>query len=117
LTIDLPTLSLFAGMICSVIMSVGIIAGWLRGYAAGVKTKIETVEREAHLGVAAADARARASEEIIAKSLADHKLFAAEHYATEDGLAKALDPLRQALDRMSDRLDKLLADRRAERVP
>jgi len=42
------------------------------------------------------------------KSLADHKLHAAETYATKAGLKESLDRVHDALDRLADRIDTLI---------
>jgi hypothetical protein len=62
------------------------------------------------LAIAAANARATASEDMLGQSLAEHKLYVAEHYATEDAVAKSLEPVLKALDRITDRLDQIFAN-------
>jgi len=45
----------------------------------------------------------------LQKALHEHKLYAAEHYATKDGLTDALRSMESAIDRLTERLDNGLA--------
>lgn len=117
MTLDLPTLNLVAGIIVSVLTSIGIIGGLIWRIARQVDDKIERIEadcmrieKDGALAVAAADARAKMAEDELRRTIAEHKLFAAEHFATEDGVTKALDPVLKAIDRLADRLDRFLTE-------
>lgn len=116
MTLDLPTLNLVVGIIASVLTSVGLIGGLIWRISRSVDAKfdrleaeLERVEKDAAIARAAQDARAKVAEDELRRSLEAHKLFAAEHFATEEGVAKALDPVLKAIDRLADRLDQVLA--------
>jgi len=115
-TLDLPTLNLVAGIIVSVLTSLSLIGGliWRIGRQVDAKFKrLEAdcmkIEKEQALALAAADARAKMAEDDLRRTIAEHKLFAAEHFATEDGVSKALEPVLKAIDRLADRLDRYLS--------
>ncbi len=88
------------GIIVSVLTSIGLIGGLIWRISRQVDAKFERleaevarVEKDAALAMSAADARAKMAEETIARSLAEHKLYAAEHFATEEGgSARRLSP-------------------------
>lgn len=116
MTLDLPTLNLVAGIIVSVLTSLSLIGGliWRIGRQVDAKFKrLEAdcmkIEKEQALALAAADARAKMAEDDLRRTIAEHKLFAAEHFATEDGVSKALEPVLKAIDRLADRLDRYLS--------
>lgn len=44
----------------------------------------------------------------VEKSLADHKLYAAETFATKSGLKESLEHVHKSLDHLADRIDELL---------
>lgn len=124
MTLDLPTLNYIAGIIVSVLTSIGLIGGLIWRISKSVDAKferleaeIERVEKDASLALAAADARAKIAEDELRRSIEAHKLFAAEHFATEDGVAKALEPVLKAIDRLADRLDRFLSEGGQTRPP
>jgi hypothetical protein len=115
-TLDLPTLNLVAGIIVSVLTSLSLIGGLIWRIGRQVDAKFERleadcmkIEKEQALALAAADARAKMAEDDLRRTIAEHKLFAAEHFATEDGVSKALEPVLKAIDRLADRLDRYLS--------
>lgn len=63
------------------------------------------------LAVQAVDARAKLAEEEVRKSLEAHKLHAAETFATTHELANALGRVEASIERLADRLDKLLLEK------
>jgi hypothetical protein len=116
-TLDLPTLNLVAGIIVSVLTSLSLIGGLIWRIGRQVDAKFERleadcmkVEKDTALALAAADARAKMAEDDLRRTIAEHKLFAAEHFATEDGVSKALEPVLRAIDRLADRLDRFLTE-------
>jgi hypothetical protein len=117
MTLDLPTLNYIAGIMVSVLTSIGLIGGLIWRISQRVDAKfqrleaeLERAEKDAAMARAAADARAKMAEDELRRSLEAHKLFAAEHFATEDGVGKALEPVLKAIERLSDRLDRLLTE-------
>ncbi|MCZ4272474.1 hypothetical protein [Maritalea porphyrae] len=45
---------------------------------------------------------------LLRKEIAEHKLYAANHYATKDGVNQELEKFRQSIDRLIDRIDRAL---------
>lgn len=116
MTIDLQTINLLAGIAAGVLTSASIIAGFFwflrRQIEASFErqaTEIARIENDTRIAIQAADGRAKVAEEELRRSIEAHKLFAAEHFATEDGVAKALEPVLRAIERLGDRLDQLIA--------
>ena len=117
MTLDLPTINYLLSIAVSVLTSIGLVGGFVLWIGRGVNARfvrleaeIERVEKEAALTVSAADARAKIAEDELRRSIEAHKLYAAEHFATEEGVSKALDPVLKAIERLTDRLDRLLAE-------
>jgi hypothetical protein len=124
MTLDLSTISLVWGVIVSVLTSIGLVGGLIWRISVSVNAKferlqaeLERVEKDAALTLSASDGRAKIAEDELRRSIEAHKLFAAEHFATEEGVSKALDPVLKAIDRLADRLDKLLAEGLPARSP
>jgi|GEM_PF-2721061 len=124
MTLDLATINLVWGVIVSVLTSIGLVGGLIWRISVSVNAKferlqaeLEKVEKDAGLAISAADGRAKIAEDELRRSIEAHKLFAAEHFATEEGVSKALDPVLKAIDRLADRLDKLLAEGLPARSP
>lgn len=116
MTLDLPTINLIAGILVSVLTSIGLIGGLIWRIRSQIDAKFERLDAEleaarkdATIAVAASDARSKVAEDELRRSIEAHKLFAAEHFATEDGVGKALEPVLRAIDRLADRLDQLIA--------
>ena len=117
MTLDLPTINYLLGIVVSVLTSIGLVGGFVLWIGRGVtarfvlaEAEIERVEKEAAVKVAAADARAKTIEDELRRTIEAHKLYAAEHFATEEGMSKALEPVLKAIERLADRLDQLLVD-------
>ena len=49
----------------------------------------------------------------LRKQITDHQLFAAEHYVTKEGLSKDMNQMRDSIDKLSDRIDRVLETKRA----
>jgi len=116
-TLDLATINLVLGILVSVLISIGSIGGFIWKVRQGIDarfgrldTEIEKVRKDAAEAIALADGRAKIAENDLHNALAEHKLYAAEHFATEEGVSKALDPVLKAIERLTDRLDRLLAE-------
>lgn len=60
------------------------------------------------LGIQAEHARAKLAEDDIHAALEAHRLYAAETFATTHELANALSRVEAAIERLADRLDKIL---------
>jgi hypothetical protein len=67
---------------------------------------IDKLEKEAGLMIGASDSRAKLAEDELRRSLADHKLYAAENFATEGGLTQAVNRVDDAVKRLTDRMDR-----------
>ena len=113
----LETFSLLAETAASVVTTASIIIGWLLTIGRRIKAdfdrleaEIARVERDGKLQTEAANERAKMVEEDLRRQIEAHKLFAAEHFATEDGVNKALEPVLKAIERLADRLDRILAE-------
>lgn len=123
MTLDLQTISLLASIAASIVTTLGVVGGWLwavnrstRMKFARLAAEIERIEREGKLAIEAANARAHIAEEELRRSIEGHKLYAAENYATQEGLEKAIEPILRAIERLGDRLDRVLSDPRAARA-
>jgi hypothetical protein len=68
--------------------------------------RVAQLERDTGLLVSASDARAKLAEDELRRSLADHKLYAAETFATEGGLTQAVNRVDDAVKRLTDRMDR-----------
>jgi len=115
--VTLETFSLLAETAASVVTTASIIIGWLLTIGRRIKAdfdrleaEIARVERDGKLQTEAANERAKMVEEDLRRQIEAHKLFAAEHFATEDGVNKALEPVLKAIERLADRLDRILAE-------
>lgn len=64
------------------------------------------------LAIQAESGRAKLSEEAITRDLNQHKLYAAETFATTHELATSLGRVEAAIERLADRLDKLLMEKK-----
>lgn len=64
------------------------------------------------LALQAENGRAKLAEEGISSDLAEHKLYAAENFATTHELATSLGRVEAAIERLADRLDKLLMEKK-----
>lgn len=116
MTLDLPTINLILGIIVSVLTSIGLIGGFIWKVRQGIDARFDRLEadiektaKDAAEAVALADGRAKIAEDDLRRALEAHKLHAAEHFATEDGVSKALEPVLKAIDRLADRLDRYLS--------
>jgi hypothetical protein len=123
-TLDLQSLSLWAGIAASVATTASVVIGWLLIIGRRIKAdfdrleaEVERVEKDGKLQTEAANERAKMVEEELRRSIEAHKLFAAEHFATEDGVNKALEPVLKAIERLADRLDRILAEGVPSRAP
>jgi len=104
---------LIAGLISGAIATGGILwryQSWLNGEFEKRDSSRSTELEKRDLATQAETARAKMAEEEIRRTLEAHKLFAAEHFATEEGVSKAMEPILRAIDRLTDRLDRLLPD-------
>lgn len=117
MTLDLQSLSLWAGIAASIATTASVIIGWLMIIGRRIKAdfdrlqaEVERVEKDGKLQTEAANERAKMAEEELRRQIEAHKLFAAEHFATEDGVNKALEPVLKAIERLGDRLDRILAE-------
>jgi len=79
------------------------------GFALGVVRWALSELAKRDLAIQASDARAKLAEDDLARALAAHKLYAAETFATGSELASALGKVEAAIDRLSQRLDQILA--------
>jgi len=121
-TFDLETLKVIveiaAAVISSIVAMLGVVWRWSRWLASEFEkrdaARVEEL-RQRDLALAAETVRAKVAEEEVRRSIEAHKLFAAEHFATEEGVAKAIEPIIKALDKMTDRLDRVLSDYSASR--
>jgi len=104
---------LIAGLISGAIATGDILwryQSWLNGEFEKRDSSRSTELEKRDLATQAETARAKMAEEEIRRTLEAHKLFAAEHFATEEGVSKAMEPILRAIDRLTDRLDRLLPD-------
>jgi hypothetical protein len=115
--VDLQTITLLAETAASVLTTASIIVGWLVTIGRRIKAdfdrleaEIERVERDGKLQTEAANERAKMAEERLRLEHEAFKLHAAKHFATEDGMNKALEPVLKAIERLADRLDRILAE-------
>jgi len=116
MSFDLQTLSLIAGIAGGLLTALGVIGTFYWRVRDQWNSRfdqqdadIERIERENRIAVEAANERAKLAEEDLRRALDAHRLYAAEHFATEDGVEKALEPVLRAIERLGDRLDQLLA--------
>lgn len=114
---DLQTINIWLSAAASIATTASVVVGWLiligRRITADfdrLEAEIARVERDGNLRAEAANERAKMVEEDLRRQIEAHKLFAAEHFATEDGVNKALEPVLKAIERLADRLDRILAE-------
>ncbi len=111
MTLTLETLLALLGALIA-------LAGFWWGIARWVLS--EFAKRD--LKIEAEHARAKMAEEEVRSNLQEHKLYAAEHFATKDGVTQALDRVEAAVERLTqqvhdvverltDRLDRYLEKR------
>jgi hypothetical protein len=115
--LDLQSLNLWFSILASIATTASVVVGWLVVIGRRIKSdfdrleaEIARVERDGKLQTEAANERAKMVEEDLRRQIEAHKLFAAEHFATEDGVNKALEPVLKAIERLADRLDRILAE-------
>lgn len=80
----------------------------LAGFAAGIVRYVSGQFRQRDMAISAVDARAKLAEEALARSLADHKLYAAEHFATDESVGAYMQRMEDAINRLGDRIDRFL---------
>lgn len=97
-------------MLLALVGTAVTLAGFWWGIARWVMAELSKRD----LATQAEHARAKLAEEEIARDLAAHKLYAAETFATSHELSTALGEVKAAIERLADRLDKLLMGQRAE---
>lgn len=88
------------------------VLGWVSAQFATRDQAIDEAKRTMDLRVEAVDLRAKLEEGRLAKDLSDHKLHAAEVFATKSGLTEALNRVHDALDKLTGRIDALLTQNR-----
>ena len=95
-------------MLLALVGTAVTLAGFWWGIARWVLA--ELAKRD--LAIQATDARAKVAEEALARELSAHKLYAAENFATSHELASSLGRVEAAIERLADRLDKLLMEKK-----
>ncbi len=109
------TVEMAVQLIGTLIAIAGFAWGLLQWQLVQLRERDKAIEKEREertLADAAETARAKSAEEMLSKSLADHKLYAAENFATSSELSAALEGIKKSIDRLTDRLDKLLMETR-----
>lgn len=102
--VDWQTLQWIVGIIFAVLAAAAATGGMLWRWHRWLSVELQRRDAERYNELRERD-QAIAD---LSRSLADHKLYAAEHFATNDSLGKALDGIQKSIDRLADRLDRLL---------
>lgn len=84
------------GVIVGALMGAGAIVRWILGRFVIRDDRIKALDEE--LGV-------------LRQSISDHKLYAAEHFATRSGLTEALNSMRASIDGLTGRIDTLIVSK------
>ena len=82
------------------------IVSWVLTELGKRDAAIDKLEKDAGLLVGAVDSRAKLAEDELRRSLEAHKLYAAENFATEDGVTHAVNRVDDAVKRLTDRMDR-----------
>lgn len=109
-TVTWEVLAWVVGILMAAFAAAAVAIGWAVGQLSKRDAAIAAVARDLGMQVAAEHARAKMAEEEMARSLAAHKLYAAEHYATDAGLKDAVDRVDDAVKRLTDRMDNYFAE-------
>ena len=97
MTLTLETALSLIGTLVAIAVAAGSIVKWVIGQL-----------RDRDLAIQAESARAKIAEDGLGIEIAEHKLYAAEHFATVGDLATALQDVKAAIERLGDRLDRAL---------
>lgn len=80
----------------------------LLGFWWGLARWIMAEFRQRDLALQAECARAKVAEDDLRRALEAHKLYAAENFATAHELKGELGEVRKSIDKLTERLDKIL---------
>lgn len=112
---DWSALQWVVGLIISTVIACVATGGVFWRYNAWIVEQFSKrdLDRAAELAkhdiaLQSAVARATVAEEELRRSLEAHKLYAAEHFATNESVGKAMEGIQKSIDRLADRLDRLL---------
>lgn len=105
-TVEWGVLIWLATTIIGAVVLTWRIVAWVNAEFDKRDAAILKVEREAALSIGIADARAKMAEEELRRSLDAHKLYAAEHYATNDDVVRAVDKIDGSIKDLSARIDQ-----------
>ena len=111
----LDTLKTLSGILVPMLMSavtvLGILwrgANWIKDEFAKRDAAIVKTSEQASLVAQSANERSRMVEDQLRNELAEHRLHAAETFATKSGLKESLDRVHDAVDRLTNRIDIVL---------
>jgi hypothetical protein len=111
--VEWQTLIFICGLIVAAFMA-GILTLWrVVAWASAELDKRDTAidqERQAReLAAAAERARTEAETAQLRQQIVNNQLYAVEHFATEEGVGKAFDAVRASIEKLADRLDRVLS--------
>ena len=98
-------------MIASALTVIGILwrgANWIKDEFAKRDAAIVKATENANLVAQSANERGRMVEDQLRNELNEHRLHAAETFATKSGLKESLDRVHDAVDRLTNRIDIVL---------
>src|SRR5688572_19857315 len=96
------------------LLGLGVGTITLLGFWLGLARWVMGEMGKRDLSIQVVDARAKMAEDELRSSLQAHKLYAAETFATTHELANALGRVEASIERLADRLDKILMERGKE---
>lgn len=114
-TVTWEVLIQIGGLLIASLITWWRITSWVLAEFRKRDERLGQLEKEVGLAIGAADARAKLAEDEIRRSLGDHKLYAAETFATEGGLTQAANWVDDAVKRLTDRMDRYFEQPKAGR--
>lgn len=105
-TVTWEVLIWIGGLLLASLLTWWRITSWVLTEFRKRDERVNQLEKEVGIAIGAADARAKLAEDELRRSLADHKLYAAETFATEGGLTQAVNRVDDAVKRLTDRMDR-----------
>lgn len=119
MTLDLQNIDLWLSAGASVATTASVVVGWLLLIGKRIKAdfdrleaEVESAEKDARLRIEAEHARALAAETRQAEALNEYRLFAASHFATNEGVGKWSESIQSSIDRLTNRIDRYFDEHR-----
>jgi hypothetical protein len=96
------------GIVGTAAAAAAIVFGWAYSQLARRDAAILKLRDDANLAIEAVEARSKMEAEGLARQFAAYQLHFAETFATKAGVTGAVERVETAVDRLGERIDRLL---------